>query len=85
MVDTDGVATGVHIFRREVTSPSASAEGGLTLLKPRCITGRVSETDRDVTIGFLQFCSYPVVFCPSLAQGGPPAGICVLASIAHAG
>jgi hypothetical protein len=43
--------------------------GGLTLLKLRCITGRVSETDRDVTIGFLQFCSYPVVFCPPLGIG----------------
>jgi hypothetical protein len=39
-------------------------EGGLTLLEPCCITGRVPETDRDVAIGSLQFRSYPVVFCP---------------------
>jgi hypothetical protein len=38
---------------------------GLTSLKPRCcsrwVAGRVSETDRDVTIGCLQFCWYRVV------------------------
>jgi hypothetical protein len=46
--------------------------GGLTLLEPRCVTGRVSETRGDVTIGSLQFCSYPVVICASLQPESHP-------------